>query len=144
MLVHAEELGVKTSPDLPVPLCIFEPDFLERYAEKLALIRRCQPFAHFHVDGRVSYCTAMPVYTAPRPTSSAELASVIEEHRAQDTKLKQRTSFPECVTCEMHLKQKCQGGCMTYKVYQEKRASNAVAVDILPAAPAGYQTGAQS
>ncbi|WP_172383170.1 radical SAM protein [Streptomyces sp. MNP-20] len=139
MLLHAEERGVQTSPDLPVPLCIFEPDFLRRYAEKFALVRRCKPFAYFHVDGRVSYCTAMPVFTAPRPQSGAELATVIEAHRAQDTKLKQRPSFPECVTCEMHLKQKCQGGCMTYKVYQEEKPNNVVAVDILPTAPADYQ-----
>jgi len=144
MLEHADELGVRTSPDLPIPLCIFEPEFLERYAEKFALVRRCQPFAFFHVDGRVSYCTAMPVYTAPRPHSSAELASVIEEHREKDKMLKHRPSFPECVTCEMHLKQKCQGGCMTYKIYQEKRASNVVPVDILRTAPADYEARAQS
>lgn len=139
MLLHAEARGVQTSPDLPVPLCIFDRDFLQEYAEKFALVRRCKPFAYFHVDGRVSYCTAMPIFTAPRPTSSNELADVIEQHRAKDAELKQRPSFPECVTCEMHLKQKCQGGCMTYKVYQEKEESNVVPVDILRTAPADYQ-----
>jgi radical SAM protein with 4Fe4S-binding SPASM domain len=117
MLLHALDRGVTTSPDLPIPLCIFDARFLAEYAEQFALVRRCQPFAYFHVDGRVSYCTAMPIYTAPRPTTSSQLADVIERHREQDRVLKLRTSFPECESCEHHLRQTCQGGCMTYKVY---------------------------
>ncbi|WP_063062494.1 radical SAM protein [Nocardia sienata] len=132
MLLHALERGVKTSPDLPIPLCIFEPDFLQEHGERFALIRRCQPFAYFHVDGRVSYCTAMPLYTAPRPADAEELAQTIERHREHDRQLKQQPSFPECVTCEAHIKQVCQGGCMTYKVYGKESApkDNRVFVDL--------------
>ncbi len=117
MLLDALEKGVRCAPDLPVPLCIFDPAFLRTYADTFALIRKCKPFAYFNVDGRVSFCTAMPIYTAPRPTSSAQLAEIIEHHRQQDALLKERPTFPECVTCEQHLKRTCQGGCMTYKVY---------------------------
>lgn len=136
MLLHALEKGVKTSPDLPIPLCIFESAFLAEHAERFALVRRCQPFAYFHVDGRVSYCTAMPVFTAPRPSTSAELADIIEAHREEDRQLKQRPSFPECVTCEYHLRQQCQGGCMTYKVYGGASASGAQPINLIrPASP---------
>jgi len=62
----------------------------------------------------------MPVYTAPRPETADQLAEVIERHRYEDRLLKERPSFPDCVTCEYHLKQVCQGGCMTYKVYGEE------------------------
>ena len=137
MLLRALDKGVRCSPDLPVPLCIFEKDFLEEHAERFALIRRCKPFAYFHVDGKVSYCTAMPIYTSPRPSTSEELAGIIEHNREQDRILKERPSFPECVTCEQHLKRVCQGGCMTYKVYGGKPTvgKNVVSVELLPSAP---------
>ncbi len=134
MLLRAMDRGVKTSPDLPVPLCVFEPEFLTEHAERFALIRRCQPFAYFNVDGRVSYCTAMPVHTAARPETSDELAEIIERHRHEDRMLKQQPSFPECVTCPFHLKQTCQGGCMTYKVYGDTpvRPSKPVRLTLSP------------
>jgi hypothetical protein len=39
--------------------------------------------------GRVSYCTAMPVYTAPRPADAEQLAETIERHREHDRQLEQ-------------------------------------------------------
>jgi radical SAM protein with 4Fe4S-binding SPASM domain len=125
MLLRASELGVKCSPDLPIALCIFDPEFLKENAENFALIKQCQPFAYFHVDGKVSYCTAMPIYTSGPPSTSDELANIIKQHRQSDATLKQKPSFPDCVTCEQHLVHICQGGCMTYKVYGNIGSENA-------------------
>jgi radical SAM protein with 4Fe4S-binding SPASM domain len=134
MHLRAKSLGVRCAPDLPIPLCIFDPDFLKEFAEEFALVRRCRPFAYFQVDGRVSYCTAMPIFTAPRPSTPEELAQTIELNRSRDVQLKHRPSFPECQTCEYHLKQRCQGGCMTYKVYGEKQVVHGVKISFFSSA----------
>lgn len=118
-LLAADAAGVTTSPDLPVPLCIFDKDFLAKHRDRFALVRRCRPFAYFKTDLSVQFCTAMPVYSAPRPADAEELAEVITRHRYADQLLKQQPSFPECIECEQHLSRLCQGGCMTYKVYAE-------------------------
>ena len=120
-LLAADAGGIKTSPDLPVPLCIFDNDFLDQYRERFALVRRCRPFVYFKTDLSVQFCTAMPAYSAPRPADAEELADVITRHRRADQLLKDKPSFPECVDCEQHLSRMCQGGCMTYKVYADAR-----------------------
>lgn len=120
-LLAAEAVGVKTSPDLPVPLCIFDPDFLTNYRERFALVRRCRPFVYFKTDLSVQFCTAMPAYSAARPENAEGLAETIVRHRVADQMLKQKPSFPECVDCDQHLSKTCQGGCMTYKVYADPK-----------------------
>lgn len=116
-LLKADQLRINTAPDLPVPLCVFDPVFLESYSEHFKLRRKCRPFVYLKSDLSAQFCTAMPIFSSPRPTNARGLFNIIQENRLRDSELKKRASFPECVTCSHHLEETCQGGCMTYKVY---------------------------
>jgi radical SAM protein with 4Fe4S-binding SPASM domain len=135
MLLYALARGVKCSPGLAVPLCVFNPEFVRDHDKDFKLVRKCKPFAYFQVDGRISFCTSMPLYTARRPENADELAATIEYNREQDRLLREKPSFPQCETCDLHLKQVCQGGCLTYKVYQDPENRNTVRVPLPLASP---------
>lgn len=118
-LLKCLENGIETAPDLPVPLCVFEPDFLNEYKDTFKLMRRCRPFGYLKSDLSSQFCTAMPIYSAPRPNNSQDLLKIIQQYREADLQLKSKPSFPECIDCKHHLDKTCQGGCMTYKVYAD-------------------------
>lgn len=121
-LLEAEARGVKTAPDLPTPLCVFRPEFLEAYRDRFALVRKCRPFVYFRRDLSMQSCTAMPCRSAPAPKNADALRATIETHRVADMELKRQTSFPDCAGCKHHIEGTCQGGCMTYKVYADTKS----------------------
>ena len=121
-LLEAEARGVKTAPDLPTPLCVFRPEFLEAYRDRFALVRKCRPFVYFKRDLSMQSCTAMPCRSAPAPENAAALRATIETHRVADMELKRQTSFPDCAGCRHHIEGTCQGGCMTYKVHADTKS----------------------
>lgn len=116
-LIECHEAGISTSPDLPVPLCVFDDEFRDKYSEEFSLVRRCRPFVYLKSDLSTQFCTALPVFSSQRPANSQELLETIEGYREADTQLKKKISFPECEDCDYHLKNICQGGCMSYKTY---------------------------
>jgi hypothetical protein len=121
-LLEAEARGVKTAPDLPTPLCVFTPEFLEAYRDRFALVRKCRPFVYFRRDLSMQSCTAIPCRSAPAPKNADALRATIETHRVADMELKRQTSFPDCAGCKHHIEGTCQGGCMTYKVYADTKS----------------------
>lgn len=118
-LLEAHSKGIQTSPDLPIPLCVFEDRFLDKYKDTFKLIRRCRPFAYFTADLCVQSCTALLHHVSSPLSESDKLRKIIEANRMADSILKKKPSFPECVSCNYHLGNICQGGCMTYKVYAD-------------------------
>lgn len=116
-LIEAARLNIKTAPDLPVPLCVFEESFLQSYTDSLHLKRKCRPFVYLKSDLSVQFCTALPVFSSPPPSDARGLLNIVQNNREKDLELKKKPSFQECVTCAHHIEGTCQGGCMTYKVY---------------------------
>jgi hypothetical protein len=116
-LIECHEAGISTSPDLPVPLCVFDEEFRDKYTETFSLVRRCRPFVYFKSDLSTQFCTALPAFSSERPADSQGLLETIKGYREVDTQLKKKISFPECEDCEHHVKNICQGGCMSYKTY---------------------------
>jgi radical SAM protein with 4Fe4S-binding SPASM domain len=121
-LLTCLEKNIQTAPDVAVPLCAFDEDFLKQYDSHFKIIRKCRPFVYIRADLSTQYCTAISKFTTPIVNNTDEVRNAIYSYREQDLRLKQQLSFPECVPCPDSLKQFCQGGCQTYKVYGTHQA----------------------
>lgn len=115
-LLHCRSEGVKTVPDLSVPICVFDRDFLETNAEDLGLVKLCYPFVSIEPDLSTRFCTSVSETRCDCISDSESLRRAILESRSARKRLNRRLAFRECKECPEH-NVSCQGGCLTYKVY---------------------------
>lgn len=113
--------NIKTVPDLTIPLCIFDEDFLIKYSKPLHLIKLCIPFVYFKPDMRMQYCTSLNDIVRSAPESETDIGEFIIRNRCMCNNLKKIPSFSECTDCLLWKNNICQGGCLTYKLFRGKK-----------------------
>lgn len=117
-LIKCLNNNVQTAPDLTIPLCVFDENFLIEYSEKLNLIKLCSPFIYFKPDLRMQYCTSLNDIVRPAPQSGNDIRDFIIRNRCMCNNIKKIPSFSECVDCLLWENKICQGGCLTYKLFR--------------------------
>lgn len=119
----ASELGVELRMGIPVPLCIFRKEDLEKYQNKWELKFDCIGVGDVHPNGQMCQCTVVPQITTLRKIKTPkQLATVIRFFQENHKKLRENyTSFPWCNTgCRLSNPERyalCSGGCTAYRLY---------------------------
>lgn len=118
---QAETQGTKLILARALPLCMFTQEQRKKFAKVLDLQGTCTAMRDVTVNSDLSLqlCSVMKNCRTEPVTSAADLKAKLEELRRREAEVRKVPSFEACRECD--LTEKCQGGCLSYKAFGDRK-----------------------